>query len=171
MNNKGFAITTILYGIMILFCLLLVSLLGILSSYRKTQELLIEENNGARSIANGESVIYNNSGNDDETGNSSGSGDEGGNEGNNNDEPVDIEYTLKFVCKKGNFVGKSSEYKLKSGTTFTLSRFSYYCDALNFMGWNTNENATTVLSSIKINDSDITLYSIFRNNNSGDLTS
>ena len=50
MNNKGFAITTILYGIMILFCLLLVSLLGILSSYRKTQEVLIENNNGARSI-------------------------------------------------------------------------------------------------------------------------
>ncbi len=52
MNNKGFAITTILYGIMILFCLLLVSLLAILSSYRKSQELLIEETNGARDIIN-----------------------------------------------------------------------------------------------------------------------
>lgn len=50
MNNKGFAITTILYGIMVLFCILLVSMLGILSSYRKTQELLTESTNGSRDI-------------------------------------------------------------------------------------------------------------------------
>ena len=51
MNNKGFAITTILYGIMILFCILLVSLLNILSSYKKTQDLLIDSTNGTRDIA------------------------------------------------------------------------------------------------------------------------
>lgn len=50
MNNKGFAITTILYGIMILFCILLVSMLGILSSYRKTQNILTENTNGTRDI-------------------------------------------------------------------------------------------------------------------------
>ena len=52
MNRKGFAITTILYGIMILFCVLLVSLLGILSSYKKSQEILTESNNGTREIIN-----------------------------------------------------------------------------------------------------------------------
>ena len=50
MNNKGFAITTILYGAMILFCLLLVSLLGILSSFRSNLKLLIDAHNGAREI-------------------------------------------------------------------------------------------------------------------------
>lgn len=50
MNNKGFAITTILYGAMILFCLLLVSLLGILSVFRSNLRLLIEADNGAREI-------------------------------------------------------------------------------------------------------------------------
>ena len=50
MNNKGFAITTILYGVMILFCLLLVSLLGILSSYKKTRDILTDSNKGTRKI-------------------------------------------------------------------------------------------------------------------------
>lgn len=50
LNNKGFAITTILYGTLILFLLLFVSLLGILNQYRKNLEKLIEENNGTRSI-------------------------------------------------------------------------------------------------------------------------
>ena len=50
MNNKGFAITTILYGTLILFCLLLVSMLGILSVYRGNLEKLIDANNGARDI-------------------------------------------------------------------------------------------------------------------------
>lgn len=50
MNNKGFAITTILYGILILFCLLLLSMLGILSTYRGNIEKLIENHNGAREI-------------------------------------------------------------------------------------------------------------------------
>jgi len=50
MNNKGFAITTILYGILILFLMLLLSMLGILSSYNDRMEMLIEHNKGARCI-------------------------------------------------------------------------------------------------------------------------
>lgn len=52
MNNKGFAITTILYGTLILFMLLLVSMLGILSIYKDRLTMLIDNNNGARSIIN-----------------------------------------------------------------------------------------------------------------------
>lgn len=52
MNNKGFAITTILYGILILFLMLLVSMLGILSTYNDRLEKLVENNNGARDIIN-----------------------------------------------------------------------------------------------------------------------
>lgn len=50
MNNKGFAITVILYGLLIMFCLLMVSLLGILSTYRGNLEKLIENANGSRDI-------------------------------------------------------------------------------------------------------------------------
>ena len=50
MNNKGFAITTILYGLLILFCMLLISLLGILSTYKNNMEKLIENTNGASGI-------------------------------------------------------------------------------------------------------------------------
>lgn len=52
MNNKGFAITTILYGVLILFLLLLVSMLGILSTYKSRLGMLIENSNGARDIVN-----------------------------------------------------------------------------------------------------------------------
>lgn len=52
LNNKGFAITTILYGILILFLMLLVSMLGILNTYNDRLEMLIENNNGARCIIN-----------------------------------------------------------------------------------------------------------------------
>ena len=52
MNNKGFAITTILYGTLILFLMLLLSMLGILSTYKDRLDILIESNNGARSIIN-----------------------------------------------------------------------------------------------------------------------
>lgn len=48
MNNKGFAITTILYGALILFILLFVSLMGILATYKGNLEKLIENTNGAR---------------------------------------------------------------------------------------------------------------------------
>ena len=50
MNNKGFAITTILYGTMVLFLMLLLAMLGILSTYKDKLEILIEHNNGARAI-------------------------------------------------------------------------------------------------------------------------
>lgn len=52
MNNKGFAITTILYGTLILFLMLLLSMLGILSTYKDRLEILIDSNNGARDIIN-----------------------------------------------------------------------------------------------------------------------
>ena len=54
MNNKGFAITTILFGITLLFCLLLMSLLGILSTYWSNMEKLVEGvdgSTGARNLA------------------------------------------------------------------------------------------------------------------------
>lgn len=50
MNNKGFAITTILYGTLILFCMLIVSMLGILSTWRNNLDILIDNAKGARSI-------------------------------------------------------------------------------------------------------------------------
>ena len=50
MNNKGFAITTVLYGTLILFCLLLVSMLGILSTYKNNLDKLINASNGTRDI-------------------------------------------------------------------------------------------------------------------------
>ena len=53
LNNKGFAITTILYGTLILFLLLLVSMLGILATYNDRLGMLIDSNNGARCIING----------------------------------------------------------------------------------------------------------------------
>ena len=50
MNNKGFAIMTTLYGLLILFCMLLVSLLGILYVLKNNLNLLVEQGNGAREI-------------------------------------------------------------------------------------------------------------------------
>ena len=52
MNNKGFAITTMLYGTLILFLMLLLSMLGILATYKDRLEILIDSNNGARDIIN-----------------------------------------------------------------------------------------------------------------------
>lgn len=52
LNNKGFAITTILYGTLVLFMLLFVSLPGILSQHKNNLEKLIENTNGAREIIN-----------------------------------------------------------------------------------------------------------------------
>ena len=52
MNNKGFAITTILYGTLILFLMLIVSMLGILATYKDRLSMLIDSNNGARCIVN-----------------------------------------------------------------------------------------------------------------------
>ncbi len=50
MNNKGFAITTVLYGTLVLFCLLLVSMLGILSAYKNNLDKLINATNGTKDI-------------------------------------------------------------------------------------------------------------------------
>lgn len=58
MNNKGFAISTILYGLMILFIFLFLSLLGILSQQKNNIEKLIENTNGARDIVNGNKEEY-----------------------------------------------------------------------------------------------------------------
>ena len=52
MNNKGFAITTILYGMLILFLILIVAMLGMLTTYKDRLALLIEDTNGARKIIN-----------------------------------------------------------------------------------------------------------------------
>jgi hypothetical protein len=52
MNNKGFAITTLLYGTLILFLMLLLSMLGLLATYKDRLEILIDSNNGARDIIN-----------------------------------------------------------------------------------------------------------------------
>lgn len=49
MNNKGFAITTILYGTFLLFLMLMVTMLGILANYKDKMQILMEETNGARS--------------------------------------------------------------------------------------------------------------------------
>ena len=57
LDNRGFAITTVLYGTLILFLMLLTSMLGILSTHRVRMEKLIEEDNGARDIINGTSSI------------------------------------------------------------------------------------------------------------------
>ena len=50
MNNKGFAITTVLYGLMLLFSMLLISLLSVLSIYRNNLEKLMDSTNGSRDI-------------------------------------------------------------------------------------------------------------------------
>lgn len=51
LNNKGFAITTILYGTLILFLLLFTSVLGILSTHKSRLNILINSANGSRDIA------------------------------------------------------------------------------------------------------------------------
>ena len=56
LNNTGFAITTILYGTLILFLMLFLSLLGILSQYKSNLEKLVENNNGGRSIVTMEPI-------------------------------------------------------------------------------------------------------------------
>lgn len=53
MNNKGFAITTVLYGTLILFLMLFLSMLGLLSSFKDRISMLVEKNKGTRDIING----------------------------------------------------------------------------------------------------------------------
>lgn len=50
MNNKGFAITSILYGLLVMFLLIVVGTLGILSNQKKMMEELIDGDSGARDI-------------------------------------------------------------------------------------------------------------------------
>ena len=40
MNNKGFAITTVLYGTFLVFIMLMLAMLGILSKYKSNIKLL-----------------------------------------------------------------------------------------------------------------------------------
>ncbi len=47
LKNNGFAISVVLYGLLILFLLLITSLLGILASYKAKMGKLIEDSNGA----------------------------------------------------------------------------------------------------------------------------
>ena len=51
MNNKGFAITTMLYGTFLVFLMLMFAMLGILNTFKTNMEKLIDGNNGARKIA------------------------------------------------------------------------------------------------------------------------
>ena len=46
LNNKGFAITTIIYGTLVIFLLLLASLLGILSTHKVRLQKLKEKEAG-----------------------------------------------------------------------------------------------------------------------------
>lgn len=50
MNNKGFAITSILYGLLIMLLLIVMGSIIILSNQKKTMEELINGTNGARNI-------------------------------------------------------------------------------------------------------------------------
>ena len=50
MKSKGFAVTTMVYGITILFILLLISFLSILSIYQKNLKELLENSNGSREL-------------------------------------------------------------------------------------------------------------------------
>lgn len=52
MNNKGFAITSIIYAILVLFLMVLLSMLAILSNQKNMSEDLIDGESGARSITN-----------------------------------------------------------------------------------------------------------------------
>ena len=50
MNNKGFAITTLIFGTFILFVLLLISFFSLCSIYNNNLSKLIDETGGARDI-------------------------------------------------------------------------------------------------------------------------
>lgn len=50
MNNKGFAISAMLYGTFLMFLMLLLAMLGMINSFKSNMDLLIEDVNGARGI-------------------------------------------------------------------------------------------------------------------------
>ncbi len=56
LNNKGFAITTALYGTMVLFLMLSAASLGMLATYKTRMEKLMDEEKGAKCIISGECV-------------------------------------------------------------------------------------------------------------------
>lgn len=145
MNNKGFAITTILYGILVLFCLLLVSLLGVLSSYRKTKEKLINENNGARSILGVNTI---------------------------NNDVSDDTYTLTLNCNGGSLFGGaivSESFELTAGTIFDLGEYGCGRNGYYFTRWNTRSdgNGTTYdkYDNYEMPNNDVTLYAMWISNN------
>lgn len=181
MNNKGFAITTILYGIMVLFCFLLVSLLGILSSYRRTQEKLIENTNGARAIANGK-FSNDSSSNEEPSSSSSPSTNEKPSESSSNPSPGDSSgandgntgrddstengtFTLRFDCNGGSYYGGNMtyfDYTYTKGSSVDLSEDGCVKSGKNFFGWNTSSDATTTLNSYLMPGNDVTLYAVWK---------
>lgn len=52
MNNKGFAITSVLYGLLIVLLLIIMGSLTTLSNQKKIMEELIDGDKGAREIVN-----------------------------------------------------------------------------------------------------------------------
>ena len=50
-DNRGFAITTVIFGVLVLFMLLLLSLLGMLSNYLNSLDILMDSVNGTRNMA------------------------------------------------------------------------------------------------------------------------
>ena len=50
MNNKGFAITTMLYGTFLVFLLLMLVMFNLLNNFKTNMDKLIEGNGGAREI-------------------------------------------------------------------------------------------------------------------------
>ena len=50
MNNKGFAISAMLYGTFLLFLILLLMMLGMLNNLKNNMDILIDGTNGARKI-------------------------------------------------------------------------------------------------------------------------
>ena len=139
MNNKGFAITTILYGLMVLFCILLVTLMGILSTYKKNQELLVEEQKGARNIINSEV----------------------GSASNSEDNTTTYEVTFRCLSN-GDFIVIAHNNE----TIDLTDNDKYSCSVKNFIGWNTNQSAQKGLHSITVNGSNITLYPVISGNTS-----
>lgn len=178
MNNKGFAITTILYGIMILFCLLLVSLLSILSSYRKTQELLVEENNGARDIIGGKIDKTNggdntiDDGEDDAASNSSSSSSSSSSSPSSpspssSSSSSRNRVAITFNCNGGTFYGGSVAEITNTyivGATIYLEDEEDGCakGGITSNAWNTDPNATEGLKSFKVPDHNVTVYAVWK---------
>ena len=152
MNNKGFAITTILYGLLVLFCFLLTALLGILYSYKSTQEKLVDEVNGARNLISG--TIDNTA-----PPSSSGSSNVA-----SSDAPSSsaVSHTLTYHCNGGKFYGGSNitwSTSYVTGQAINLEEDGCLWSGHSFVGWHTRSNASAseVLSSLNMPDSNLTI--------------